>query len=187
MPTCAGGADVGFTGDPETASYVNLSGAAVPVYIVVDSYYMTPPVTFDLTTALAAVMPGEACGNAIPLAAPGTAMDMNAAYNDYHPLSACTGFGTPGLERVYSTTIPAGATLTANLMPGGTEDISLYFLAADQCVASPTCLAGTDVGASGGAETLMYMNAGTTPLDVFVVVDSWVSDPFTYTLTLSTM
>jgi hypothetical protein len=114
-------------------------------------------------------------------------MNSNGNFNDYAPDTTCTGYSTPGLERVYSVTIPAGQTLTADLVPGGTEDISMYFLATDQCIAAPTCLAGTDIGASGDPEMLTYANTGTAPLDIYVVVDSWVSSPFTYTLTLSAM
>ena len=37
-PTCLGGADEGFDGDPETADYTNNTGSPQTVFIIVDSY-----------------------------------------------------------------------------------------------------------------------------------------------------
>jgi len=37
-PSCLGGADEGFSGDPETATYTNTTGSAQVVFIIVDSY-----------------------------------------------------------------------------------------------------------------------------------------------------
>jgi hypothetical protein len=50
---CLAGMDQGFAGDPETVTYTNSTGAAQTVFIVVDSYYPSNPITtFSLQVTL---------------------------------------------------------------------------------------------------------------------------------------
>ncbi len=47
--TCLDGADLGLDDDPETVTFTNSSGAAVDVYVVVDTFYRFDDMTYSLT------------------------------------------------------------------------------------------------------------------------------------------
>jgi hypothetical protein len=51
-PTCLGGADEGFDGDPETADYTNTTGADKVVFVIVDSYSTSSDGPFTIQATL---------------------------------------------------------------------------------------------------------------------------------------
>jgi len=51
-PSCLGGADEGFSGDPETASYTNTTGSDQVVFVIVDSYSTSEMGPFTIQATL---------------------------------------------------------------------------------------------------------------------------------------
>lgn len=51
-PTCLGGADEGFSSDPETADYTNTTGSAQTVFVIVDSYSTSSHGPFTIKATL---------------------------------------------------------------------------------------------------------------------------------------
>jgi hypothetical protein len=51
-PSCLGGADEGFSGDPETATYTNTTGSDQVVFIIVDSYSTSEMGPFTIQATL---------------------------------------------------------------------------------------------------------------------------------------
>jgi hypothetical protein len=186
-PTCVGGADDNIEGEAETAEWLNQGSAPETVYVVADSYYRGG-FGFDLGATLTAASAGEVCANAIAIGPSETVAGASGESGEYDAVSTCTGFGTMGVDRVYTTAIAAGTTLTATVTPvESTADPAIYILAADGCTATPSCLAGSDTNDEGLADSASYMNAGVAPITVYIVVDSWYTAPFTFNLTTSTI
>lgn len=124
------------------------------------------------------MLAGDVCSTAEAAMSGMTVMGTTVGYaNDLQPATSCTGFSTVGVDRVYSITIPAGQRLTAVVTPQTGYDSSIYFVQGPsaQCTMTPTCLDGDDSGGSGSADTATYDNTGTTPLDVFIVIDSYTT------------
>lgn len=92
IASCAGTADEGYEGDPETISYTNTSGAAQTVYIIADYYdiFGASPFTLDVNVHV------PMCGDGIVEGAE-ACDDMNATASDgctacqIDPGYKCTG------------------------------------------------------------------------------------------------
>lgn len=185
--TCLDANDMAFQGQPDALAWNNSTGAALDVFVVVDSYYPNQfHGPFDLSVALAPAPIGDICATATILAGPGTVSGSTAgAFDDYHPATTCTGDTVFGFDRVYAISVPAGKTLTATATPATmTEDVGIYLLPgpATAC-GTATCLAGKDQGFGGAAETLAWTNSSASAQSVFIVVDSYFQDPVNFTLT----
>src|SRR5205085_2769326 len=84
--------------------------------------------------------------------------------------ASCGGFSMLGADKFYSLTVPAGQTLTVNVMPATGFDPGIYLL--PSCASTVTsCLAGADVNASGGIETFVYTNSSGASQNLILVVD----------------
>lgn len=98
--------------------------------------------------------------------------------------ASCTGYSTPGPEKVYAVQGTPGQYLDVTMTPS-TSDASLYILT--NCTLGSSCVDGSD---GGGAENVTYQ----FPIDgsvttVFVVADFYSSTPtgtFTLDITLYT-
>ena len=186
---CLAGADAFEDGDPELAHYTNTGVTAMDVFVIVDSYWAGEGGPFTLDLRVGAVPPGETCQLA-PTLSVGTTTGTTIGYvDDYRPATSCTGYAAPGADRAYLVSIPGNQTLTATVTPGVLNDAALYLVATPAlvCDASPlVCLDGSDDALDGGAETVSYTNPGPTPIEVFVVVDSYyVFEEYDFTLAVS--
>ncbi len=125
---------------------------------------------------------GESCARPTTLMLPATltASTMGAA-NDV--TLRCSGFGNPGPDRVYAFTVPAGQRLVASVEPTVLDaglvfdpSLSLVVGPAASCSSSDAgvCLAGRD---ERGGDALAWLNTATFPEDVFLIVDSSLSEP----------
>ncbi|MBK7860230.1 MAG: hypothetical protein IPJ65_16770 [Archangiaceae bacterium] len=188
---CAQGADNQGAGTAETLFLDNTTASVRSVFLVVDR--LGAPAageTFSLNVTFAAIPPamaGDICSSATVIAASGmlTAQTTTGFNDDYYAGSTCGTSsalaGTPGYDRVYSISVPAGMMLTATVDPtaGTLEDadpaIFLIGGPASNCVGEPTtqCLAGSDQGFEGDAETVTYTNSTGAAQTVFLVVDTW--------------
>lgn len=131
---------------------------------------------------------GDTCEDAVTLAAGSIDDDTTNTTNNY--VLRCSGFSNPGNDKVYKVTVPAGQQLSAAVTPvditddGGLPyDPSIYIVGtpATNCLTpdqdggtgTDVCLGGADSNSSSLAtDTAFYNNTGTTPVDVFVIVDS---------------
>jgi cysteine-rich repeat protein len=134
-------------------------------------------------------LPGDTCGNAIPVTASGTFTGTYTGYfNDEDPGdSGCTGFSEVGPDVIYAVTMGAGQLLQATLTPNDSQDVALYVLTdCGQPVTS--CAAGADNGSGGDAETVSYTSA--TAQTVYLVVDGYsdfnLAGPYSLALSVST-
>lgn len=184
--SCLDGSDIDQpAGSPERVAYLNTTGAPREVFVVVDSFFTAPDETngtthegkYDLSFTVATPPMGDRCDTATAIT-PGTVMaqSLDGYSGEY-------GFGTncrrsDGPDRAYAVSVPAGQRLTAIAAPANDAgfDVTLNLIAgpAASCEASPlVCLGGSDALAVGGTERVDYLNRGTTPQDVFVVVGSY--------------
>jgi hypothetical protein len=135
--------------------------------------------------------PGEACSDSMTAISATTSLptetlvDYTSDFTSSANGSSCKVFS--GRDRTYRISIPAGATLTATLVPDSTWDPSLGFIigAAAVCSGTMTCAAAVDVGYDGEEEVLTYTNSGTSAVDGFLIVDSYTplsSSTYTYSL-----
>jgi len=100
--------------------------------------------------------------------------------------SSCTGYRNTGVDRVFSITVPAGKTLSVTVTPPASGDKAwdpaVYVIPAPaaNCAGPVTsCLAGTDNGGTGTAESLTYTNSTTAAMPVYIVVDVYTrTSPF---------
>lgn len=184
--SCLDGSDIDMPpGSPERVAWLNTSGAPREVFVVVDSFFTAPDETngtthegkYDLSFTVAAPPMGDRCESAVTVT-PGmlSGQSLDGYSGDY-------GFGTnckrsDGPDRTYALTVPAGQRLTAIATTANDAgfDVTLNVIAgpAASCEASPlVCLIGSDALGLGGTERVDYLNRGTTPQNVFVVVGSY--------------
>lgn len=94
--------------------------------------------------------------------------------------SDCIGAPAEGPDAVYVISVPAGQRLSAlaapqhNATTGQKYDLALYLVAppATNCSGS-TCLGAADGLDPGASERTDYFNSGSSPVDVFIVIDSY--------------
>jgi hypothetical protein len=177
---CLARADRGFSGEPDSASFVNTSTMSQSVFVVIGSYFASPPDTdFTLTTQTVAPPPGDTCATATTLT-PGTtltAQSLTPYGDDLDDGQRCASAGFVGTaaDRFYSVTLPAGKQLTVTVTPQPGLDTLVSFIdAAVGCGAPLTCLAGDVVAmaVTGQPDTLVYTNRTGALLTVLVDVDS---------------
>jgi hypothetical protein len=188
---CIVGKDSGATGVAESLVWTNNTAVEKEVYVVVETSSTVVPaagVTRGFTLELAIAPPpppppGESCANAEPITSgtPLTDQTILGYANDYGLGSFC--YGTSGPDRVYTITVPAGERLVATVTPttvdGGTWDPSINIMNAAQCQsATRTCLAGADSGSTSVAETTAWTNTTSSPVQVYIAIETRTSaDP----------
>ena len=92
---------------------------------------------------------------------------------------------TWGPDRVYSIQVPGTRRLRATVQPAAGADATLLLVGgpASACDARPrTCLGSADDLGPGGAEVVTTLNSATDAREVFIIVDSYDLDPFTFSL-----
>ncbi len=124
---------------------------------------------------------GETCATAEPIEA-GVYPDQHTFNyaNDYYGAenaNGCTG-SDEGPDRVYSFSVPVGLRLKASVTPAMEPlyDPSVYIIegpAAAACGTDPrVCLGSSDDGYPTQTNTASYINGGTAPQPVFIIVDT---------------
>jgi len=121
--------------------------------------------------------PNDTCATATALAigtsVQGTTLDATSNYDS--GLETCTGYPQAGPDVAYSLFVASGTQITVSLTPDASFDASISLVGPgtpDVCNAVPvTCLAGSDVGFNGGAESLSYTPA--TSGVYYIIVDSY--------------
>jgi len=177
---CLAGSDTAGTSLDETLNYDNAGASAVTVNVIIDSASVTVTGAFDLTLSVAPIPPppvGDLCNNAVAITASATltAQSTTGYANNYAPATTCTGYGTAGLDRVYTVTLAPTKSVTATVARVGTVgDPSIYLVQgpASQCIAIPVCLAGDDSGTGATVNMVTYTNATAAPMEVFIVIDT---------------
>ena len=133
--------------------------------------------------------PGDTCDSAEPL--PGDAGTLGGSSLDFRNdhdasnLGDCTGFRSPGEDRVLSLSLATGETLDATVTPRGNFDVAVYLLSA--CPLDPfdpVCLVGDDQAGRGDSDDIRFTNTGAAA-DFFLVVDSFFGESYEYDLTWS--
>jgi len=116
----------------------------------------------------------------------GTTLDATPNYDS--GLETCTGFPQAGPDVVYSLVVSAGQQITVSLTPDPSLDASIALLGPGTpsvCNAVPvTCLAGSDVGFNGGAESFSYTPATTGVY--YIIVDSYYNYGSDFTISVTT-
>jgi len=136
---------------------------------------------------------GDRCTSALPLTGDGgeeaVTLFGRADDVDVDQIGACTGYSSTGPDAFYALALAAGegATLTATPVGQGNEpsttDISLYAFTGCPPAAN-ACVAGSDRGFGGDAETITVPPAGAART-IFVGVDSYYEEPTDVRLTWS--
>jgi hypothetical protein len=125
---------------------------------------------------------GESCARPNVLSLPSTLTATTMGTRNDVSLR-CTGFSNPGPDLVYSATVPAGQRLVVSIEP--TErDAGLVFDPSLSIVSGPAanctstdagvCLVGRD---ERGADTAVWLNEDVFEREVFVIVDSYLTEP----------
>jgi hypothetical protein len=93
------------------------------------------------------------------------------------PSSACSPFSYTydGPDVSYTFSIPAGKTLKVTVTQSGGWDAAVGIVT-NCAMVGPSCLAGSDN--LSGNESASYKNTGATPMDVFVIVDSYLPSEY---------
>lgn len=171
--TCLANSNAGSTGGVERPAFVNRTTSPIDIIAIVDAVSSTGAGYFDIGTTVDTTPAGDACDTATPLMAGTTLMGETLVgfTNDYAGGTNCsTTFA--GLDRTYSLTIPAGQQATVTVTPATGLNTAISVVDAVVGCGNGTCIAGSDNGASGAADTLLVSNPGMTPRNVFIIVDS---------------
>jgi hypothetical protein len=186
---CVAGSD-NFGSANETLTYLNASGAAQTVLLLVDSVSSTVG-TFDLTTSLSAAAANDVCDLAGPPATADTIISGNlaTAFDDYRWSGNpnCVLTGTFNNDQVFAATVQPGQQVTALVTTtSGTWDPAINIVDGTTCVTggSQTCLTSAN-NATGTTETAVFQNVDATARTVFIVVDTSSSMPGAFSLGLT--
>lgn len=204
---CLAYGDTGFAGTGEKASWTNNTGAAVDVFVVVDSYYDMDRVGSDggvtatasgaatLDVALAQPAMDDSCdGTPTTLTVGGTltAQEITTYGDDYASASSCDYVDGP--DRVYQVTVPAGQVVSITATPEGSSTLDLTLNLVDGAGAcGNACVASVDRGFDTDPETLQFKNSTGAAQTYLLVVENWPSDSNgdpttgTFSLTATTM
>ena len=134
--------------------------------------------------------PNDTCATATALVIgtsgwAGTTLDATPNYDS--GLETCTGFPQAGPDVAYSFFVASGTQITVNLVPDASFDASISLVGPgtpDVCNAVPiTCLAGSDVGGRGGAESFSYTPA--TSGVYYIIVDSYYNYGSNFTMSVT--
>jgi len=134
--------------------------------------------------------PNDTCENATALVIgtsgwAGTTLDATPNYDS--GLESCTGVPQAGPDVAYSLFVASGTQITVTLIPDASFDASISLLGpgtASVCNAVPvTCLAGSDVGFNGGAESFSYTPA--TSGVYYIIVDSYYNYGSDFTISVT--
>lgn len=172
--TCLAYNDSGVGGGVDTVSWRNTAASTARVHIIVDSYSSSGAGAFSLVTRLIPPASNETCATA-PLIGAGTSSGTTTgAAHDYGGGASPCGID-PGADVAYAIDIPARNLATVTVSPQSGFDASITLVNAD-CGGSPrTCLARSDTGSSGSADTVTYRNTTDATLRVYAIVDSFSS------------
>ena len=166
--TCLDAADGGGVGVDAGLVYANLSDTAFDGVLVLDTRgagatgaVYTLDVEIDGPTSLS-----DTCAGAAALGEGELVGDLAGLADDLAPAAGtCTPVTEDGADAFARVTIPPGELLTATVTA---SDARVYLL--DSCADLGSCSPGSGTGAA-------RWNAGPTPVDVWVVVDSAAADP----------
>lgn len=183
------------TGVGETVGWTNASSSPALAYVSVDGTTTASSGAgdFDLTAWFTDPVPGETCANALPVA-DGTSLSATTAGFSREvaiPVDANGCALSLGRDIVYVATVPRNETLTVDLT-GVAADVSLNLIAGTPaaCGYAPTCVASSDVGGTGGAESASFTNTMSGTMQVFIVIanfsqTSTVEAGFTMNVTIA--
>ncbi len=186
--TCVGNANAGGSGGLERATYVNRTANPVDVFAIVDGTSSTSNGLFSLSSVIDTQPMGDVYTTATPLMAGTTLMGETLVNftNDYAGGTNCSSTFA-GLDRTYSFTIPAGQQALITVTPGTGLNTSISVVDATVGCGAGACIAGSDNGASGVADTLTFANPSMQPRNVFIIVDSSSSStPTTFSVGVTT-
>ncbi|MFZ5441219.1 MAG: hypothetical protein ACOZQL_14515 [Myxococcota bacterium] len=190
--TCAGGADFNWdsanTGAAtgETGAWTNSTGTSQSVFVIVGNYATASSTDFSMTTTLGAPPVGETCAQPVSVTASVSLSETLAeASSDVRIDPASTtclnGNGLP--DRIYSVTVPAGATMTAVVTPDSATNVAMNVLQGS-CTAVLNCLSNVNAGSAGAAETATFTNSGGFATTVLVQVLGNKTTPYGITFTI---
>lgn len=169
----------------ETGTWLNDTGAAVEIFVIIDSGFAATEdaedggqgvanegaFSLEIQLATPGTM-GDRCETAVTLTAgtPLAGQNLNTFGNDYQPEggSSCPGKGSN--DATYKIDVPAGQLLRVTATPSAALDVTLG-LSETAAECGVTCVAGTDNGANGVAEQLSWKNATAATATVYLVVD----------------
>lgn len=170
---CVSNANAGTTGVLERASYVNRTANTVDVFAIVDGTATTSAGAFSISSVVDAQPMGDICATATPLTVGTTLMGETLVNftNDYAGGTNCsTTFA--GLDRTYSFTLPPAQQALVTVTPGTGLNTAISVVDTGVGCGNGVCVAGSDNGASGVADTLSFANPSAQPRTVFIIVDS---------------
>ncbi|MFO0595359.1 MAG: hypothetical protein U0228_08645 [Myxococcaceae bacterium] len=175
---CVASIDDGFSGDPEHLDYVNRTGAAQTLLLIVDNWGGMG--TFALTSSLATPPADDVCQGATALTGSLTNQTTAGYTNDYEGTDMGCVASTLGVDRVYSVSVPAGqrgsititpAAAAADAGTGYRPSVSLVTGPAANCDLSPRVCQG-GAGSANTPHTATWFNGGAAAATVFAIVDS---------------
>ncbi len=114
----------------------------------------------------------DTCAGAIELT-PGTPLTGSTAgaLGDYGTGAGCGD--TRGPDVVYVVHVPANKTLTVTVTPTGEFDPTLALMDASCGGSAHACITSSNVAFGGGAESVSWVNTGSSTVDVYAVVDAY--------------
>ncbi len=176
--TCLEGSDGGST---EEIKWVNDTGAAAVVTLVIDSRYAATeaqaPTSGSLSIALRVPLGEIPIANTcaelddIPMVTPGTHIVVLEGHtNDMSPPSSnsCSNWSGAGADAFVKVRVRARETL--NVSYSASCDVQLYLY--ETCGDFDSCLDGAD---NGNPERVTYTNNSSSAKDIVVSMDAWSS------------
>ncbi len=167
---CAAGSDLG---NPELAAFNNTSANSQTALVIVKGW-STGSGLFGLTTNVGPVPPGDLCETAFTFDGgleDGQLLSLATAFHDYSGSANGCASSASGVDMAYRVSVPPGQRANVFVQPDAGLDVSLSLANSIAACNARTCVATSNAGSAGGAERASFSNYGTTPVEVFAVID----------------
>lgn len=191
---CVAADDLGTQAAVNRVRYVNTSASTQPVFLLADSWDSSDTGgAFRLEVSVDNPAQGDACEDPIVLLSgtPRTGETLTGFANDYFE---GTGTGTTcansvvsaGVDRAYSVLVGAGEALTVSVTPSAGLDTAINLHGDIGSCSSRACVTSSNTGAAGVADSLLWVNTGTTSRTMLVVVESPTGASGTFSIGVTT-
>jgi hypothetical protein len=191
---CVAADDQGTQAAVNRVRYVNTTASTQPVFLLADSYdSVDTGGTYRLEVSVDNPTQGDACEDPIVLMSgtPRTGDTLTGFANDYFER---TGTGTTcansvvsaGVDRAYSVLVGAGEALTVNVTPSAGLDTAINLHGDVGSCSGRTCVTSSNTGAAGVADSLLWVNTGTTARTMLLVVESPTGATGTFSIGVTT-
>jgi hypothetical protein len=172
--TCVAAADLGADNEPEVVRWTNTGNTAVTVFLIVENYDTADTGgAYTLEASAGMAIAGETCGAPVT-GTSGTSITrtVQSYVNDYSDVGS--GCVTPALgpDFVVAYSVPNNRSISVTATPANPLNVTINFSTSVSDCTGRVCVASSNVGDGGVAETAAWNNTTGATTTVYAIIDT---------------